>query len=226
MFGFLAHIYGIAWWGNIWFYLHYLWSPIEVYAASDQRLLQLNYARTILPSIILTCLLPIVVIISNQQGPLAKSLLSLWSWVPVLLTLCHRLLAACIKDTTAHDRLYNTRADLQFIRQSIIITGLVSFVSFQYLVCSMSSEEIPVLYLIKPAAVNHQSFGLQLGGLVWLLLIFRDLKVAGMTTYRWITLLAAVVAGVVFLGPSTTLSVGWLWRENILATKRHRAAIT
>lgn len=71
LFGFLARTYGIVWWGNIWFYLHYLWSPIGVYAASDQRLLQLNYARTILPSMVLTCLLPIFVIISNRQAPLA-----------------------------------------------------------------------------------------------------------------------------------------------------------
>jgi hypothetical protein len=104
--------------GNIWIYLHYAWSPIDVYAAPEQRLVQMNYVRTALPSVALTFLLPILVIISNPEAPLANDLLSWWSWVLVHLTLFHHLLAALVEDTTKLDRLYSVKAELHFIRRA------------------------------------------------------------------------------------------------------------
>ncbi|PMD61234.1 uncharacterized protein K444DRAFT_611493 [Hyaloscypha bicolor E] len=64
-----------------WLFAHYLWSPIKVFAALGQRMLQLNYAITLLPTVaFILLLLPMVS--KSAWGPM-------WSLVVNFL---HRLL--------------------------------------------------------------------------------------------------------------------------------------
>jgi hypothetical protein len=68
--------------------------------------------------------------------------------------------------------------------------------------------------------------GVELGGFVWLVLLFKDLKKARMIETNWIVLLFGYVLSSTVFGSGSTLLVGWLWREQTLATKRHWAAVT
>jgi hypothetical protein len=62
--------------------------------------------------------------------------------------------------------------------------------------------------------------------LLWLAYFFSDLKYAGMITQGWPTIVIFTVVTTVAVGPGATLGLGWLWRENTLATKHHKAALT
>lgn len=79
------------------------------------------------------------------------------------------------------------------------------FVSFAYLNYGMDWGRFSLLQLMKPVIINPPSTYIELGGIFWVLLLFRDLKVAGMTKSQWVTMLASITAGMVVVRPSTAL---------------------
>lgn len=70
-----------------------------------------------------------------------------------------------------------------------------------------------------------EAFGLG-APLVWMGYLFRDLARAGMLPEGWFGVVGAGAACVLALGPGATLGLGWLFREHILATRRHKDALT
>jgi len=81
-----------------------------------------------------------------------------------------------------------------------LVANLRNFVQFDYLFCFGSTF-------------------LLLG------LLFADMKKAGMVKTSWLTLVFSAIATTAIAGPGATIGLGWLWRENVLATKRHKGAI-
>lgn len=229
MFGALTHIYGFTLWSQIWFFLYYVWSPIEVYAALDQRLVQMNYARALLPTIVLAAVLPLVMIMIYADSPAGQRLLSLGSWSPIVLTLTHRLFANLCQDTTKHDRLHNPKADLPYLRRAFFVAGVTAFVSTQYLRYNKAVFG-PIWFTLSisplPAPPDPATIVLHGSQLFWLLLLFRDLKKAKMIKENSMTVFAYIFAGWLGLGPEATFIAAWAWREEVLASKRHWAAIT
>lgn len=61
---------------------------------------------------------------------------------------------------------------------------------------------------------------------IWLAYMFWDLKHAGMIANGWLTIMAFGVAATIVLGPGAAIGLGWLWREETLAYKRHKDAVT
>lgn len=62
--------------------------------------------------------------------------------------------------------------------------------------------------------------------LVWLGYLFWDLRAAGMLREGWLRVMGMGVVSVFVVGPGATVGLGWLWREQILATRRHKDALT
>lgn len=67
---------------------------------------------------------------------------------------------------------------------------------------------------------------LSVNTLLWLAYLFWDMKSAGMVNISWVSIVLYAVASLVLLGPGTTAGLGWLWRENIIAKRKHKCAIT
>jgi hypothetical protein len=61
--------------------------------------------------------------------------------------------------------------------------------------------------------------------LLWLGLFYFDLKQAGMAKYRWISVIAAVIAGVVLIGTGPVIGLCWSGREWLLVNRRHKGAV-
>jgi len=59
----------------------------------------------------------------------------------------------------------------------------------------------------------------------WLALLFNDLKAAEMVTETWARLAAYAVVGTLFAGPGAVVGGAWLWKEEILASKRAAGAV-
>ena len=59
----------------------------------------------------------------------------------------------------------------------------------------------------------------------WLALLFNDLKAAEMVTETWARLAAYAILGTFFAGPGAVVGGAWLWREEILASKRAAGAV-
>lgn len=225
LFGLLSCLSSFTVWSNIWFFLYTIWSPIETYAARDNRLLQMNWARAILPSLICSVLLPMTALLMDSKD-VTGFVLATWSYLPILLAVTQLMLGRLIEDTTNHDRLYNTEADLPSLRK-IYITGISIAVALDYYVrFSISASGDSASILPTYAVMGQQYAPLYLGGIFCLVLLFRDLKKAEMVQQNWLTLWVCLVLSILVIGPGATFLAGWAWREEILATKWHAAAVT
>lgn len=64
-----------------------------------------------------------------------------------------------------------------------------------------------------------------LANILWVGLLFSDLRAAGYIQLGWLKLACYAVALTVIGGNGTMLGVAWLYREEMLATRRHREAV-
>jgi hypothetical protein len=77
IFGLLAQTNRSDLWANIWFVLHFVQSPIEVFAPADQRLLNMNYARALLPTVLLSYVAPLLVLVFCPDTAISEHLTSM-----------------------------------------------------------------------------------------------------------------------------------------------------
>jgi hypothetical protein len=61
---------------------------------------------------------------------------------------------------------------------------------------------------------------------IWLGYLFWDMKHAGMLQASWFRIVLYATCTVLCFGPGAAVGLGWLWRENVITNKRHKAAIT
>lgn len=113
----------------IFHFLHYVQSPLDKYAAPDNRLTVVSYTKTVVVSIIFGFLVP-TILYAVRLGPCSPwplmdetshqslSLYSLfWQLSPLWVMLTQRMLVlTAVVDTTARDRIHNPRADLSYLR--------------------------------------------------------------------------------------------------------------
>ena len=217
LFSILASLFGASHWINIWLFVHYLFSPIEIFAAPDQRMLRMNYAATLLPTIVIPLLL------------LPKIYDSAWvAALPVVVNLLHRLLASFVKDSTPYNRFYNTKADLLWIRFAIGFMFVITAGAFQYQRFNASTGLVD--QILQDLSITNAfnwivSNTVYMGAIFWELLLYKDLKDAGMAHIGRIPLISVFCLSLSLVGPEATVLVGWMWREEILATRRHKGAI-
>jgi len=209
---------------DFWLFLHYSWSPIDLFGALDQRLLQMNYAKTLLPTIFIGAILPAITITAYPEAELSKNLHFIWPVLPIVLVILHRLFASLVQDSTPFDRFYRVKADLPSIRRAVIPAAFVVAALFNYNRITGTGTQVPALHEV-PSALRG-IIGAELGGCIWIVLLFKDLKKARMVETSWVVLFVGYWLAVSSIGSGATLLAGWLWREQILATKRHWAAVT
>lgn len=186
----MSYFHGVTTLSSIWFFLHYTKSPIEIFGALDQRLLQMNYAKTLLSTIVFGAIIPALTVIAYPEVELSKNLQVLWPILPIALTITHRLLASLITDSTPFDRLYRVKADLPWLRQVVITVALTSAALFNYLRFTGTNPVLPY----EGSAQNHQralggALGVELGSFLRIIFLFKDLKKARMIQTNWIMLL-------------------------------------
>lgn len=205
----------------------------------------MSYARALLPTLLCsyaalllaTTLYPDCTVGEHLNSRTTCRLCSLQQFLPILVSILHNLFARATRDTTQHDRIHNVKADLPSLRRACLVVGVASAATLQYIRYRTSNgtwlrnifsagplypQALPAL-LVEIA--SHEHFAFYPGAMLWLALLFGDLKKAGMVKESWAWLLVCAVACTAIIGPSATLVAGWAWREEILASKRHRAAI-
>ena len=243
LFGLLAQLLGGGLIYNIVFFLHYVNSPIEIFAAADQRLLRTNRAYTVLPTILNAYLLPTLATYFYHSWTTRVMLIYVWQLVPIYICVVHWLLSTFIvRDTTKYDRLHNVRADLPALELLSDVLLAVSAVTYQWVrwyssdllflrdifYQGISDPFTQILSLEQGAAaiLRYNYICMWTGALFWLLLLFKDLKRARMLDLAWMRLLIYGGMTLILFGPGATLMAAWMWRERILATRRHWAAVT
>ena len=198
----------------------------------------MNYARALLPTLLFSYACLLIATIFYPNDTMHENLVSMQHFFPVLISIMHSLFARATQDTTRRDRLNNVKADLPFLRRACLLVSITSAATLQclrfrsvnvgwlrdaFVAGTLQPQALPAL---TADIFNHDHFALYAGVAVWLTLLSRDLKIAGMIKESWILLLLYAAACTVILGPGATLVAGWAWREEVLASKRHWAAVT
>jgi hypothetical protein len=60
---------------------------------------------------------------------------------------------------------------------------------------------------------------------LWLAYLIGDLKEAEMTSVSWSKSVGFAAVGTNLAGPGAVIALAWLWRENILATKKAKGSV-
>jgi hypothetical protein len=221
--------------GPIFYFLHYIFSPIENFAALDMRLTDLLYTKSILPSMVLGYYLPLYM---SYFGPAELRLKGnfLWQVFPLWVALFQQIFRFFIADSVLFDRFHAPKKDLPIIRFTIGILVALSTVVWWHTVTqapvSLRAMFIPGNKLVETEPIRIIRITIQYDylfcygtALLWVGYMFSDLKYAGMVKQPWLILVLTCVGITVLAGPGAAFGLAWLWREEVLANKRHKNAV-
>ncbi|KUJ19502.1 FAD/NAD(P)-binding domain-containing protein [Mollisia scopiformis] len=229
-----AQLAGIGVVAPIFYFLHYIMTPASKFHTSDNRLVQVSYAKTVLPAIIIGYCIPTA---ATYWPTSSLSTLQSWNYVwqffPVLIVGFHGLFARCVKDTTDVDKYKNVKADLPYLRSAYIFSAIVSAGMYWYVYAvtpipfldiffkdlADSRRAMHTLTEIIGTMLKFDEIFCFLSSAVWTLLCFRDLKSERRLKTSWFNVLGAMALSTVLLGPGASFALMWWWREEILARK-------
>ncbi|KAL2132247.1 hypothetical protein VTI74DRAFT_4042 [Chaetomium olivicolor] len=219
--------------------LHYVLSPIEKFRSLDLRLTNTRYSYASLPAVLLTFLLPFYLSV-HWPGALAtrQQFLYMWQLYPVWMSIALWAGSKMRRDTMTEDKLCRTEADIRVMRWYVGGASVLGAVVWWW---AAWFGEGGVKAVFVPGGLPRRfgtlteftgdflrwdevfSFAAHL---LWLGYLFWDLRVAGMLREGWLSVVMMGLVSLVVVGPGATVGLGWLWREHILATRRHKDALT
>lgn len=229
----MYQVRGIGFIAPIYCFLHYVQSPLENYAAADNRMLQIGGVKTIIPTIVLTYIIPTIGMffapgIENRQWINGI----FWQPFPVYGAILQRILPLFVKDTTKEDRVQNPEADMPYLRAAYGFSAAMGAFTYIYLRAASPVSLGHLLFdnLRNPAAalpliggalkvLRYDQICAFSATTIWTLLSFKDLKQAGKLQAGWGRILGVFAAMNVAVGPGAALSVMWAWREERLAKR-------
>ncbi|KAI9746304.1 MAG: hypothetical protein M1818_000015 [Claussenomyces sp. TS43310] len=224
---------GIGYVAPLYYFLQYVQSPLENYAAADNRMTNVAYAKTILPSIAISYVLPTVAMFAAPSLGARQWINGVfWQPFPIYASLVHRLLASFVNDTTKDDQCTNPRSDLPYLRWAYRATAAVSAAAYLYvrLASPVPLRDVFFQGIRDPTAVGSLAASIAKSlrydylvafsaGAMWIGLSFRDLKRAGKLRAGWAKIFGVFAGSTLFMGPGAAMATMWSWREETLAKK-------
>ncbi|CAG8977155.1 hypothetical protein HYALB_00003376 [Hymenoscyphus albidus] len=145
-------------------------TPLENYHAADNRMTQIGKVKIIIPTILLSYILPSIAMFTVPG-------LSTRLWIngvfrqpfPIYARVIQLILGRFVRDTTEIDRIQNPEADMRYLRRIYAFAAVVAAIKGLYTRFNLPG------YL--PSATSC-------AGLYWILIHFMDLKVAGKLNAR------------------------------------------
>ncbi len=227
----------------LYYLLHYVLVPIETFKASDMRLTRTAYTRSVLPAVVAAYYIPLYASFLWPSFAGRVSWNFFWQLFPIWTALLASQVFSCLfPDTGQHDRLHNVRRDLPVIRTTVGVLAAHSAAAWLYAWYKAGFDAGAILGLVLPpmhspqGAKNLLAFAGEFlrfdsaflfgNTFLWLGYLFWDIKHAGMLKMGWGWILTYAVTGIIVLGPGAAAGMGFLWREELIATRHHWAAVT
>ncbi|KUJ21599.1 FAD/NAD(P)-binding domain-containing protein [Mollisia scopiformis] len=234
--GVLFQIRGIGYIAPIYYFLHYVQSPLENYAAPDNRMMQMGPVKTIIPTILLSYILPSVAMFTAPSLTTRQWVNGLfWQPFPIYASILQRVLPRFVKDTTQTDRISRPEADMPYLRAAYGFAATAAacgylYVRFKSPVSLMKiffdgianpTEALPLI-MGATKALKYDQIAAFSAGAIWTLLSFADLKKAKKLEAGWGRVLGVFAGTTLTAGPGAAMAVMWAWREETLAKRRSR----
>lgn len=220
-----------------YFFSHYVCSTVEKFAALDMRLTEIAFTRTILP--LSMSLIGVAVVAQNPTYiPSLTFEENQWIWggiAALIMSVVPSLLMriGVTKSTMHADSMSNQLRDLPYIRKCVYTLTLICGAA--WVAClpskllagqSLFAGVVDGDYGLALSNVNLGNAGLLLSAVCWMMLSIGDLKRAGMVESSWAKLVSIGLALGAVGGPGVVIGFGFMWREETLATKREKHAMT
>ncbi|KPM41950.1 hypothetical protein AK830_g4627 [Neonectria ditissima] len=228
---FLAQILGIGNLGPLYFYLYYVFTPVEKVTAEDFALTDWASCAAVLPTVVLVYHVPHLPSYFHQS----LEARNWWNWVwqlfPVWGSVLMFVLTNMLSLGTAPKSLERVKKpQINTLRATVGVLAAVNVAIYWYTLYN-SKFSLSELFIPKYFSENPQEPDVALrtiiqydylctfsGGILWLAYSFRDLEVAGFCKFRYLrTICIAGVIAAVF-SPGTLFLVAWLAREELLAS--------
>jgi hypothetical protein len=221
--GVLYQLRGIGYIAPIYFFLHYVQSPLENYHAADNRLTQIGPVKTIIPAIILSYVLPSVTMFLAPGLATRQWVNGLfWQPFPIYATILQRVLPRFVTDTTYEDRISKLEADMPYLRRIYGFAGVAAACAYLYVRfnspvsltevffkgVSNPSEVVPLAQALTKF-LRYDQIAAFSASTVWAMLSFRDLKRGGKVTTSWSKIVGAYAGITLVAGPGAALSAMW-----------------
>ena len=217
--------------------MHYICTQVSNFKASDMRLTDLSYTRSVLPAMIIGYYIPHFLSFFHTSFAVRHNWNWIWQMFPVWTYLIQLVLKrTAMPDTVEHDRLHNPKRDLSTIR--VTVGALIVLSAGVWIYTLTLSPYSPITLFVPQYEAPKEDwidivrnfvqydelfcFG---GAMLWLGYLFTDLKSAGMVQQSWINIITMAILATLALGPGAATGLGWLWREDVLANRRHKGAI-
>ena len=220
----------------LYYFIYYSLVPISRFRAFDLRLTDMSYTQSVLPIMILAYHGPYLLSYLGPSTQIRHAATWVFQMFPLWVCLGQWVLKkTIIPSTIRQDRIDNVNRDMETIK--FTIGSLVLWSSASWLNVLLRAS-LPLKEIFMPPAGPSTSFLTSVqkmfrfdhlffsgSSLLWILYLYRDLKTAGMIRHSWFTILSSLTTLTVSIGPGATVALAWLYREQILATRRHKAAI-
>ncbi|RDL35444.1 Uncharacterized protein BP5553_07375 [Venustampulla echinocandica] len=232
--GILYQAKGLGFIAPIYFFLHYIQSPLENYQPAENRLTNMRAVKTIIPTIVLTFLLPTIVMMAAPQLEGRQWVNGLfWQLFPLYGAICQRALGLLVNDTTEVDRISSPEADMPYLRLAYGLSAgfaacanlYVRFASpfplMDIFFKDIANPSAPATLMQGAARFLRYDHIIALGaGTIWVMLSLGDLKSAGRLQAGWAKIIGAFGAIALVGGPGSAMVAMWAWREEILAKRK------
>jgi hypothetical protein len=237
----ILNMWGIALVVPIYYFTNYVLTPLSTFDAADMRRTNRLTTQTILPSLLATHYATFTAAYLAPSSAHRQAAGFLWELFPVGLSACQALFVLRHPSTQHGDRLSPVTRDLPIIRATIIALCAISGGVWQYTLwsnCGWSSLIDVFVPVLGFRSVHTQSFEARFAeflkwdqvffvmpNMAWIGLLYRDMHSEGWIHAPWWKVLGAMIVLTVVGGDGAMLGVMWLYREEVLASKRHPAAV-
>ncbi|KIA75510.1 hypothetical protein HK57_00009 [Aspergillus ustus] len=237
----ILNMWGIALVVPVYYFTSYVLTPLSTFDAADMRQTERSSTRTILPALLATHYATFTAAYLSPVITHRQAAGFLWELFPVGLYGFQALFGLGRPSTHPLDRLSPITRDLPIIRATIIVLCALSTGVWQYTLWSNGSWSslievfVPLLGFRNVQMLSfEQRFAeflkwdqvfFALPNMWWIGLLYRDLNSEHWIHAPWWKVLGVMIVLTVVGGNGTMLGVMWLYREELLVSRRHPAAV-
>jgi len=211
----------------VYFFFHaYQITPAKYYEKNFVSI-PMAYAKSLIPTLIISFLIPTSITLFREQS--LRASMALWLPFPIYTAIVHQILKSFFTTPAFPTK----NADLPYIRGAYLLSFGVSASAHLYALCATittGNSFLSIAARLAPGAPpTHNSFveaGVDIvrseylvafaAGLAWVLVLLNDVKRFQKTTAGWLELLGYIIAASVMFGPTATIIAAYAWREELL----------
>lgn len=202
----------------------------------EKRQLDLNYAKALIPSVIIGYLLPTIAAYVPFTDPdfyIHQGIIGLWQFSPLIVNLLLLVFSTVAKSSSRTKDIRSSHEDVGYVKNLYLLCMVVSAAAHFGMLYSCTlqpkgfSNTLYKVLVIQPSKfysplesdVLHHIFLVDLYGIgstafLWTFTVAYDTKLLGLTEVNMPLLVLISLLASIAVGPAAVISYIWWWRED------------